>query len=147
MLRSFLLLLSSTLFLQVLSAQSESAEPKRSSMQDMTPKEALLFTQQQEFELFTGKLARLKTAFAEKNASQIVANEQYVVSSMRREIEQAEANGWASDRTKRMSAILAAFDGHGFNPAQAEAGARDFALLDEFLELMRQDLKVIQAGK
>lgn len=147
MLRSFLLLLFSTIFLHLASAQTDNAEPRRSSLQDMTPAEAQLFTQNQEVEIFSGKLARLKTAFADKNASQIVANEQYLVGAMRREIEQAASNGWATERTKRMSAILAAFEGHAFNPAQPEAGARDFALMDEFQELMQKDLEAIRSGK
>jgi hypothetical protein len=59
----------------------------------------------------------------------------------------AEASTPTEARLEKMQMILASFERHAFDPAQPEAAARDFAKLDEFLQMMREDLARLQPDK
>lgn len=150
MFRLLFLALSFFLFSKGLSAQADDAASARHTTQQLSPTDATLQQETKEMNGFARKLASLKTAFAEKDASRIVAYEAYLLNAMRTELDQISAKATATSgemgaitqtRLEKMTHIFAAFEGHAFDPAQPEAAARDFAKLDEFLKLMQEELK------
>ena len=148
---SFLLIL---LFFTGLTAQNSNVPAKRLIVQDLNPEEALLHKERNEVESFTRKLGALKTAFAEKDASRIVAYEAHILRGMRNETDQltlkastSEATATTKIRLESMNLTLAAFEAHAFDPSKPEIAARDFAKLDEFLKLMLQELAEVSSDK
>ena len=126
-----------------LNAQSDPAPTSRLTTQQLSPAEAELLQQTKEVDGFGRKLASLKIAFAEKNASRIVGYEALILGIMRRETDQ-EASKGAGLRLAKMTAILESFEGHVFDPAQPEAATRDFAKLDEFYKMMQEALQELK---
>lgn len=148
--RLSIFILFTILSVNTLNAQSGAPISPRLTSQQLSPAEAALQKETAEVEQFARKLALLKTAFAEKDASKIVAHESALQLAMRNEVDQWSAlqnsgSGAASKsakaRLKKMSETLAAFDGHAFDPAQPEAAKRDFAALDAFLKWMQEALR------
>lgn len=186
MLRFSISIFSFCLFINGLHAQSTESTSARTTTQSLSAVDANLQKESEEVATFARKLAALKTAFAEKDASRTVAYEAYLVNAMRRETEQmsakattesaqterrksaasgqitpaarpedapprdpfAEATTPTEIRLEKMTYTLAAFERHAFNPAEAEAAARDFAKLDAFLTIMEDELAELKkAGK
>lgn len=184
MFRFSISLLITLLFNFAAQAQADVTAP-RPTKQSLTPAEASLLDETSDVAAFARKLELLKIAFAEKDASRIVAYEAYVLSAMRQKTDQiaarsvleaaqterrksassgqitppakveeapardpfAEAVTNTEIRLEKMQMILASFERHAFDPAQPEAAKRDFAKLDEFLQLMRDDLARLQPEK
>ena len=140
MFRLFFSLLLICLFSNSINAQTNAAPTGRLTTQDLSPEDARLRKETNEVETFARKLASLKTAFAEKDASRMVAYEAYILRAMRIETDQLAASTTEPNNSSlaKMNATLAAFEGHAFDPAQPEAAARDFAKLDEFLKMMQE---------
>lgn len=146
MLRIFFSLTLFSLFANVLDAQTANgSSAERLTTQQLTPTEALLQQETKEVESFERKLASLKTAFAEKDASRMVAYEAYLQGAMRKETEQVAQKNASTpsadtqSRLEKMNQILSAFDGHTFHAISSETAARDFALLDAFLQIMQAE--------
>ncbi|MFM9949413.1 MAG: hypothetical protein ACKV1O_15865 [Saprospiraceae bacterium] len=91
MLRFFFYLLFSIFFFSGLNAQTDVTSTERLTQQQLSPADADLLKETNEVANFARKLAALKTAFVEKNMSQIVANEAYILLGMREEIDQMTA--------------------------------------------------------
>ncbi|MFN0175432.1 MAG: hypothetical protein ACKVU0_12340 [Saprospiraceae bacterium] len=140
MFRLFISLLFICLFSNSIIAQNIAATTGRLTTQQLSPEDAKLHKETAEVETFARKLSSLKTAFAEKDASKIVAYEAYILRAMRIEADQLTASTTepTNARLEKMNATLAAFEGHAFDPAQPEAAAQDFAKLDEFLKIMQE---------
>ena len=106
MFRYFFPLFSCCLFFNALNAQTDSAPTERSTMQSLSPVDANLVKETNEVESFARKLASLKTAFAEKDASRIIAYEAYILRGMRDETDQmtAKAAAESAQAERRKSA-------------------------------------------
>jgi len=143
MFRLFFSLLLIFLFSNRIIAQNDTAPTGRLTTQQLSPADAQLHKETTEVDGFARKLASLKTAFAEKDASRIVAFEAYILRAMRNEADQLMASTTepTEGRLEKMNATLAAFEAHAFDPAQPEAAACDFAKLDEFLKMMQEELE------
>ena len=148
--RLFIFIRFTILSVYTLPAQIGSPTSPRLTSQQLSPAEAALQKETAEVEQFARKLALLKTAFAEKDASKIVANESALQLAMRNEVDQlatfvnsgsSPAGKSTKSRLKKMSETLTTFDGHAFNPAQPEAAKRDFASLDAFLKMMQEAIQ------
>ncbi|MDO8367830.1 MAG: hypothetical protein Q7T20_13595 [Saprospiraceae bacterium] len=147
MFRSFLSLLAFCLFIHGLNAQTDTTPSSRLTVQQLSPESARLHQETTEVESFSNKLAALKTAFAAKDASRIVAYEAYLLRALHHETEQMAARNPAGQHLGKMTAILAAFEAHAFDPARPESAARDFAKLDEFLKIMQEELESLKIIK
>ena len=143
MFRLFFSLLLICLFSNSINAQTNAAPSGRLTSQDLSSEETRLRKETNEVETFARKLTMLKTAFAEKDASRVVAYEAYILRAMRIEADQLTASTIEPNNSNlaKINATLAAFEGHAFDPAQPEAAARDFAKLDEFLKMMQEGLE------
>jgi len=150
MFRFILSFIATFLFFNGLNAQSGAASNGRHTTQQLSPSEAILHKETNELDAFSRKLTALKAAFAEKNASRVVAYEAYILRAMRNETDQmilkisaesALARSSSQIRLEKMDNILVAFEGHAFDLTKPEAAARDFLKLDEFLQLMRETLE------
>jgi hypothetical protein len=139
MLRHSFAFFATLISLTGLNAQTNSTSTDRLTAQQLNPAAAERLKETTEVESFTRKLASLKSAYAEKNTSQIVANEACILRGMRNEADQLELKG-NSNRLEKTNSILAAFEGHAFDLAQPEAAAQDFAKLDAFLKMMQDAL-------
>ena len=146
MFRPLFLLLPAFLFFNVLNAQTETNPPLRLTMQDLSPAEAKLFHKTHIVEDFSRNLSSLKTAFAAKDASRIVAYEGNILRGMKNAIDQMSAEPGADtdpvtkSRLEKMNNTLAAFEAHAFDPSKSQAAAADFAKLDEFLKIIEEAL-------
>ncbi|MFN0213559.1 MAG: hypothetical protein ACKVT2_04830 [Saprospiraceae bacterium] len=152
MFRLFLSLFIIALFINSAEAQSNPTASSRLTFQDLSPSESQHLKETNEVNDFGRYLAALKIALAEKNTSQIIANESYLLLAMRMEADQLSgkiANSTESNptteaaktRVEKMKTTLLAFNSHTFDPDQPEATTRDLAKLDEFLKIMQEELK------
>lgn len=143
MLRFSFSLFTALVLFSSLNAQTETASTGRLTTQQLSPAEAELLKETKEVEVFGRRLASLKTAFAEKDASRIVGFEAHLIGMMRNETDQ-EASKGSGLHLEKMTAIFESFEGHTFDPAQPEAAARDFAKLDEFYKIMQEVLQALK---
>ena len=124
MLRLSLSFFAILLFINGLTAQTDAASTERLTAQMLNAVDADLNKETQEVEDFARKLASLKAAFAEKDASKMVAYEAYVLRGMRIEADQmlAKANTEAAQTERRKTSNT----GQITPPAKLEeAPARD----------------------
>jgi hypothetical protein len=143
MLRFSFSLLAVLVLLSGLDAQTQTTSTGRLTTQQLSGPEAELLKETNEVEVFGRKLASLKTAFATKDASRVVAYEANILGMMRRETDQETAKG-SGLRLEKMVSIFESFEGHVFDPAQPEAATRDFAKLDEFYKMMQEALQALK---
>lgn len=153
MLRFCFSLVLLTLFFNALSAQTtNSSGTERLTAQQLTPTETLFQQETKEVEGFERKLASLKTAFAEKDASRMVAYEAYLQGAMRKETEQMAQKNASNPsvdtqaRLEQMNKTMEAFEAHTFHTITAEAATRDFALLDAFLKILQTELAELKSS-
>ena len=142
MFRYLFVFLVNFLFFNGLNAQTAA----RPTTQDLSPAEALRQKETAAVDRFSRALSSLKSAFAEKDASRIVAYEAQILRGMREATEQLsekspEPGTKAKLRLEKTTSTLKAFEAHSFDPSKPEVAARDFALLDEFLLLMKEGLQ------
>lgn len=154
MLRFFFSLVFFSLFANGLNAQTTNgSSTERLTTQQLTPTEALFQQETKEVDGFERKLASLKTAFSEKDASRMVAYEAYLQGAMRKETEQMAQKNASSPsvdtqaRLEQMNKTMEAFEAHTFHTLTGEAAARDFALLDAFLQIMKAELAELKRGQ
>jgi len=149
MYRFFISLLATGLLLHGLHAQTNTTTTSRQTVQQLSPADAERHKQTTEVEVFARKLTALKTSFAAKEVSRIIAYEAFLLRAMQNEIYQIDINAPTAStptdasnqiRLEKMNNILAAFEGHAFDTAKPEDAARDLAKLDEFLKLMQEEL-------
>jgi len=154
--RFFFSLLITGLLLQGLNAQTNTPTTSRQTVQQLSPADAERHKQTTEVEVFARKLTALKTSFAAKDASRIVAYEAYLLRAMQNEIYQldtitttasVDASSPSQIRLEKMNTILAAFEGHAFDTAKPDNAARDLSKLDEFFKIMKEALELLKNTK
>lgn len=106
MFRFFFSAVSFFFFFNVLAAQTDNAPTRPLPVQYLSPVDANLHNETKEVEGFARKLAALKTAFAEKETSRIIAYESYLLEAMRQEADQmaAKATAESAQAERRKSA-------------------------------------------
>ncbi len=154
MLRLFFLFSFIGLTINALSAQTETSSNERLTIQELPPAEANLRRASNDIDRFNHNLAALKTAFAEKNTSRVIAYEANVFHDIRDEIAYKSANSGQAVSAKssqialeNMNAIFDALQEHPFDLANPQAAANAFLKLDAFLNIMQSELDLLKAAK
>lgn len=96
---------------------------------------------------FKKQITKLKNAYQTGNFNDLVATEQKVQDLLRKQTQDLEAKIAAStpapairlQHLEQMKRVLTAFDGHSFDLSKPEAAEKDFALLDEFANVLQAE--------